>query len=341
MASDQLATDTVAAPRKSSRNRWLLLIAAVVVLDIAALIAFPPFPSGGKPGDACPFPACFIQGSLEFPAPHTVIDLDPASAATANGIVTFHPAITSTLLTMWLVMAIVVIGSALLVRGSKLVPGRGQNVIEFVYEFLERLRAGARRAHGEAIHPALRSASSCSSCSQLDRADPAGRQGRGAARADERREHHHRPGPGAFVYLRVRGLPPSRLPRLPRQVLPALTSSERHRRGAHRDVRRDHRAHARVRQAGHAVDATLRQHLRRRGRPRRHHRADHRDPPDRAARRSRCCSTRPGPDLQHPDPHVHRARDREPRRRGGRHRGRSRRRRSRAIAAVRPEPAAA
>ncbi len=142
MSSDQLATDTVAAPRKSSRNRWLLLIAAVVVLDVAALIAFPPFPSGGKPGDACPFPACFIQGSLEFPAPHTVFDLDPASAATATGIVTFHPAISSTLLTMWLVMALVVIGSALLVRGSKLVPGRGQNISEFVYEFLSDFGLG-------------------------------------------------------------------------------------------------------------------------------------------------------------------------------------------------------
>ena len=39
----------------------------------------------------------------------------------------------------------------------------------------------------------------------------------------------------------------------------------------HRPLRRPGRAHARVRQAGHAVDATLRQHLRRRGRPRRDH----------------------------------------------------------------------
>ncbi|HYK94559.1 MAG TPA: FoF1 ATP synthase subunit a [Candidatus Dormibacteraeota bacterium] len=141
MSSDQLATDPVAAPRKSSRNRWLFLIAAVVVLDVAALIAFPP-PNKDNPGQPCAFPACFITGTLEFPAPHTVIDLDPANAATANGLVTFHPAISSTLLTMWLVMAIVVIGSALLVRGSKLVPGRGQNIFEFVYEFLSDFGLG-------------------------------------------------------------------------------------------------------------------------------------------------------------------------------------------------------
>jgi len=43
---------------------------------------------------------------------------------------------------MWLVMALVVIGSALLVRGSKLVPGRGQNISEFVYEFLSDFGLG-------------------------------------------------------------------------------------------------------------------------------------------------------------------------------------------------------
>ena len=142
MTSDQVATDAVAPSRKSSRNRWLLLIVGVVVLDVAALIAFPPFPKGKQPGVDCPFPACFIQSALEFPAPHTVIDLDPASAGSAGGLVTFHPAISSTLLTMWIVMAIVIIGSVLLIRGSKLVPGRGQNVFEFVYEFLSDFGMG-------------------------------------------------------------------------------------------------------------------------------------------------------------------------------------------------------
>jgi F-type H+-transporting ATPase subunit a len=142
LSSEPVATDTVAPPRKSSRNRWILLILAVIVVDVAALIAFPPFPKGGQPGDDCPFPACFIQSTLEFPAPHTVIDLDPANAATAGDIITFHPAISSTLITMWLVMAIVVIGSALLVRGAKLIPGRGQNIFEFVYEFLSDFGLG-------------------------------------------------------------------------------------------------------------------------------------------------------------------------------------------------------
>jgi F-type H+-transporting ATPase subunit a len=142
LPDDQVATDAVAAPRKSTRNRWILLILAVVILDVAALIAFPPFPKGEAPGVECPFPACFIQSALEFPAPHTVIDLAPGSAEGAAGLVTFHPAISNTLLTMWLVMAIVVIGSWLMVRSLKVIPGRGQNVFEFVYEFLSDFGIG-------------------------------------------------------------------------------------------------------------------------------------------------------------------------------------------------------
>ena len=141
MSSDQVATDAAAPPKKkSSRNRWLLLIVGVIALDIAAALAFPPFPKG-EPGADCPFPACVIQSALEFPAPHTVIDLAP-SAEGAGGLVTFHPAISNTLLTMWIVMAIVIVGSWLLVRGSKLVPGRGQNIFEFVYEFLSDFGIG-------------------------------------------------------------------------------------------------------------------------------------------------------------------------------------------------------
>jgi F-type H+-transporting ATPase subunit a len=37
---------------------------------------------------------------------------------------------------MWIVMAIVLVGAILMVRGSKLIPGRGQNVFEWFYEFL-------------------------------------------------------------------------------------------------------------------------------------------------------------------------------------------------------------
>src|SRR3954467_159858 len=93
------------APKRSSpRRRWILLIAAVIVLDAVAFIVTPPFPKGGTPGEACDFPVCFIESSLEFPAPHTVIDLAPDSPSSSTDLITFHPSISSTLLTEWIVI---------------------------------------------------------------------------------------------------------------------------------------------------------------------------------------------------------------------------------------------
>jgi F-type H+-transporting ATPase subunit a len=157
VSSDAIATDAPsdAAPSGGGRrvSRWLLLIAAVIVLDVAAFVVTPPFPKGGSPGQACEFPSCFITSSLEFPAPATVIDLAPDSAPSATDLVTFHPAISSTLLTMWIVIALVVIGSALLVRGAKPLPGRGQNVFEFLYEFMSDFGLGLSGPAGKPYIP--------------------------------------------------------------------------------------------------------------------------------------------------------------------------------------------
>jgi F-type H+-transporting ATPase subunit a len=153
VSSEQVATDVVAAgpeptpaPTRSGgrrlSRRWLALIGAVVLVDILAFVAFPPYPKGGTPGEACGFPACFIESSLEFPAPHTVIDLAPGGEEPPPVGVYFHPSISNTILTMWIVMAIVLTGAALLVRGSTMIPRRGQNVVEAVYEFLSDFGVG-------------------------------------------------------------------------------------------------------------------------------------------------------------------------------------------------------
>jgi F-type H+-transporting ATPase subunit a len=153
VSSEQVATDVVAepsgaapAPESTSgrgfSSRWLALIGAVILVDIVAFMLFPPFPRDGAPGDACAFPACFIEGSLEFPAPHVVLDLAPDSAPSAEALVTFHPSITNTILTMWIVMAIVLTGAILMTRGGKLIPGRAQNLFEFFYEFLSDFGIG-------------------------------------------------------------------------------------------------------------------------------------------------------------------------------------------------------
>jgi F-type H+-transporting ATPase subunit a len=147
VSSEQVATDVVAepsdptpAPESKSgsglRSRFLVLIVAVIVLDIAAFIVVPPFPRDGAPGDPCPLPVCLIESGLEFPAPHAVIDLAPDSHADPAALIVFDPIISNTILTMWIVMAIVLVGAILMVRGSKLIPGNGQNLFEWFYEFL-------------------------------------------------------------------------------------------------------------------------------------------------------------------------------------------------------------
>jgi F-type H+-transporting ATPase subunit a len=157
VSSEQVATDAVAEPSGPTteptpppdstsggglRNRFLALIVGVILLDIAAFMVFPPFPRDGAPGDPCPIPVCIIEGSLEFPAPHTVIDLAPDSGPPAGALITFDPVISNTILTMWIVMALVLTGAILMTRGSKLIPRRGQNLFEFFYEFLSDFGVG-------------------------------------------------------------------------------------------------------------------------------------------------------------------------------------------------------
>ncbi len=140
MSSDEIVTpavDETPAPPKSGRglsSRWFLLIGGVIVFNIVAFLLVPPFPKGGHPGDECAFPVCFINGTLEFPAPHVV--WAPAGSEAPHGLIVFYPSISSSILTMWIVMAIVLIVSILMVRGSTLIPRRGQNVFEWFYEFL-------------------------------------------------------------------------------------------------------------------------------------------------------------------------------------------------------------
>jgi len=138
-------TPAPTATRPSSRGlsfRWFALIAIVILIDIAAVFLFPQTPKDTTAGTDCPFPACYIQNALEFPAPHTVVDLDPSSAVDPNALVVFHPSISSTIITMWLVMVLVLGATILMVRGSKLIPRRGQNIIETVYEQLRDFGLG-------------------------------------------------------------------------------------------------------------------------------------------------------------------------------------------------------
>jgi F-type H+-transporting ATPase subunit a len=128
-----VTSDTPAVqPRGLSRRNYiLLLLAAILVIDVVALIIAPPFDP--QNANACSFPVCFINGNLELPAPHVLWSSGTPSA----DLITFQPSITSTIVTMWLVSVVVIAILFFLTRGREMLPGKAQNAIEHVYELIE------------------------------------------------------------------------------------------------------------------------------------------------------------------------------------------------------------
>ncbi len=142
-AGDAVTQDqTVSAPRK--RRPWLLfLVVAIIIIDVLAFLAFPPFDRGGQPGDACAYPVCFINGTLEFPPPHVLATLDGSPAVADGGLViSAQPSVTNTMLTMFIITALLLVLMLLLGRGRAAVPGRIQNFVEWGVESLEGFATG-------------------------------------------------------------------------------------------------------------------------------------------------------------------------------------------------------
>jgi F-type H+-transporting ATPase subunit a len=131
----EAATMDVEAPRAAStrrRNILLLAMLAVIVVDVLALIAFPPSNADGSPYQ---FPADAIRSNIEPILPHVVWDPTPDSPPPTS-LITFDVTISSSLFTMWIVMAIAIILVLAATRRRREVPGPLQNVVEYVYEAL-------------------------------------------------------------------------------------------------------------------------------------------------------------------------------------------------------------
>ena len=330
MTTGTAETPAPQPPAKRGRGlsqRWFLFIGAIILLNIVAVILVPPFPKGGAAGDACPYPVCFINGTLEFPAPEIVLPLTDQPPPGAHDLITFYPSISNTILTQWIVIVVVLVGAILLTRGRKLIPGRGQNVFETVLRVPDRLRPRHRGADGHARTSALFVSfflliifsNWIGLLPGVGRVDV-------APCAVERRQHHPRAGAGLVRHLRGGGLPQARLPRLCRQVLPDLRVQGRASApGSSRmfvglvelmlefvkPITLSMRLFGNIYGGEVALE--------------RHHRADPGDPAGRPARSRLPAQRHPGADLQHPDPRVHHARDRGARARGracrrGRHR---------------------
>ncbi len=134
MTSEQPAMEPPTATGGRSRKvNWLIIIGLVIVANIVAFIIAPPF-DPLHPDDACSYPVCFINGTLEFPAPHVVW---PPGAHAPTELVTWDLSVSSSMFTMFIISAIIIVVLIALTRGLKQLPGRGQNAIEAVYEGLE------------------------------------------------------------------------------------------------------------------------------------------------------------------------------------------------------------
>ncbi len=124
----------------SSRTRILLLLAVVIVIDVVAFLVAPPYNPEPEPGvdqSVCAFPVCFINGNLELPAPHALWRLGGDVDDAPTALITFDVSISSTILTMWIVTALVIILLFALTRGRAMLPGKAQNAMEHVFELIE------------------------------------------------------------------------------------------------------------------------------------------------------------------------------------------------------------
>ena len=182
-------------------------------------------------------------------------------------------------------------------RGGKLIPGRGQNVFECVLRVPERLRdrPGRRRRPGRTSRSSSAFFLLILFCNWVGLVPPVGKVELLRAPSSD---VNITIGMALVSFLdlpRSRGSDTSASRGYLGKFFPVYEFKNGIGAGIIAMFVGLDRADARVRQAGHAVDATLRQHLRRRGRARRDHGAH-----DRASSRSRSsawrsCSTRSRP----------------------------------------------
>jgi F-type H+-transporting ATPase subunit a len=126
------AGEVAEGPRRSTRSILLVVIAAIIVLQALAFFVFPPF-DPAHPAEPFQFPTDGINANFELPAPHTIW---PPGHHGSSDIVTFAVTVSSSLFTGWLIMGLIVLLAFVLSRSIKVIPSRGQNALEYVYEGL-------------------------------------------------------------------------------------------------------------------------------------------------------------------------------------------------------------
>ncbi|MFL5726294.1 MAG: F0F1 ATP synthase subunit A [Chloroflexota bacterium] len=137
--SDQPAPPAPAAPRGLSRGKIAaVLILGVFVLDVLAFFLVPPYPKG-SPGQPVQSIGDLITANLELPAPEVIY---PAHHESPPGIAFWDVSITNTIVTTWLVIAVVLIVALFARLMMRRLPTGFQNFYEWAWEGLEGWAVG-------------------------------------------------------------------------------------------------------------------------------------------------------------------------------------------------------
>lgn len=135
MASDVVEAAAAAASPGPNVRRWITVaIVGILILQVAAWFLVPPLPVT-DPAAGFQFPTDAIRANFELPAPHVAFDPTPESAP-STALVTFDVTVSSSLLTGWIVMVIIIVLAFVLSRGIRVSPRGPQNALEYVYEGL-------------------------------------------------------------------------------------------------------------------------------------------------------------------------------------------------------------
>ena len=158
-----------------------------------AFFVVPPFdPLAAEGVDAeCVYPICFINGTLELPAPHTVF---PAGHHAPPGLVVFDVSISNTLLTLWIVAVVVIV--RVLVHGPRADDGPGRPPERRRVDLRDRSRTSPCRSAGPGAKPYIPLFAAFFLLilfSNWSRPDPRRRAGDLVPRPHQRRQRHHRP----------------------------------------------------------------------------------------------------------------------------------------------------
>jgi F-type H+-transporting ATPase subunit a len=114
------------------------LIAVVFVVDVLALLFVPPYPKE-HPGEPVQNISDLILANLELPAPEVVF---PADHESPPGILFFDVSISNTIITTWLVIAVILLIALIARLTLRWIPGRLQNFVEWAWEALENWAHG-------------------------------------------------------------------------------------------------------------------------------------------------------------------------------------------------------